>query len=69
MEPRLKRISSMGAKGRRGRFTLKADRQFMAVAANGATASQLARKFHTTLRTVERKARALGIPLKRPEKN
>jgi len=60
----------MAGKGRLGRFTLKADRQFIAFAANGAAASQLARKFNTSIMTVERKARALGISLKkRPEKS
>jgi transposase len=55
----------MAGKGRYGRFTSKADRQFIAIVANGTSASQIARRFNTTLRTIERKAKALGISLEK----
>jgi hypothetical protein len=60
----------MVGKGRSGRFTWKAERQLIAMATNGTTASSIAVKFKTSVKTMERKARALGILLKkRPETN
>jgi hypothetical protein len=60
----------MVGKGRSGRFTCKAVRHVIAMAANGATASQIAAEFKTCVKVIERKARALGIALeKRPETN
>jgi hypothetical protein len=54
----------MVGKGRSGRFTWKADRHLIAMAANGATASQIAAKFKTSVITIERKAKALGISIR-----
>ena len=63
-------ITSMVDKRRSGRFTWKAERRVIAMAANSATASQIAAKFNTSVKVIERKARSLGIALKkRPEPN
>jgi DNA-binding NarL/FixJ family response regulator len=56
----------MVGKRRSGRFTLKNERELIAMAANGATASEIAAKFKTSIKTIERKARALGISIKKP---
>ena len=39
----------------------------MAMAASGATASEIAARFKTTVKTIERKAKALGISVSRDE--
>jgi hypothetical protein len=39
------------------------EREVIAMARNGATASEIAAKFKTTTATIERKARALGISI------
>jgi transcriptional regulator with GAF, ATPase, and Fis domain len=44
-----------------GRFTLKAERELIAMAASGATVSKAAAKLGTTAKTIERKAMALGV--------
>ena len=63
-------ITSMVDKRRSGRFTWKAERRVIAMAANSATASQIAAKFNPSVKVIERKARSLGIALKkRPEPN
>jgi DNA-binding NarL/FixJ family response regulator len=54
----------MVGKLRPGRFTWKKDREVIAMARNGATAPQIAAKFNTSVETIERKARALGIRIK-----
>jgi hypothetical protein len=54
----------MVGKRRPGRFTLKNERELIAMAANGATASEIAAKFKTSVKTIERKARALGISIR-----
>jgi DNA-binding CsgD family transcriptional regulator len=50
---------------RRGRFALKGERELIALAARGATASEIALRFKTNLKTIEQKARALGISIKK----
>ena len=54
----------MVGKKKPGRFTWKADRELIAMAASGATLSEAAAKFGTTAETIERKAKALGVQLK-----
>jgi DNA-binding NarL/FixJ family response regulator len=55
--------------GRRpGRFSWKEERKLISMAANGATASKIAAQFKTSVKTVERKARALGVSIKRQSK-
>ena len=54
----------MAGKRRPGRFTWKEDRDVIAMATNGATASEIAARFNTSPETNERKARALGISIK-----
>jgi hypothetical protein len=54
----------MVGKGKTGRFTLKKERELIAMVASGATVSEAAAKFRTKAKTVERKAKALGIRLK-----
>jgi hypothetical protein len=54
----------MARKRRPGRFTWKEDRELIAMAASGATVSELAAKFRTTVETIERKAKTLGIRIK-----
>jgi len=57
-------IVGMVGKRRSGRFTLKNEHELIAMAANGATASEIAAKFKTSVKTIERKARALGISIR-----
>jgi hypothetical protein len=54
----------MVGKRRPGRFNLKDEREMIAMAVNGATASEIAAKFETSVATIERKARALGISIR-----
>jgi hypothetical protein len=42
------------------------ERELIAIAASGATASEIAAKFKTSVKTIERKARALGISASLP---
>jgi DNA-binding NarL/FixJ family response regulator len=46
-----------------GRFSWKNEREVVAMAKRGATAAEIAKKFGTSVKTIERKARALGIRL------
>jgi DNA-binding NarL/FixJ family response regulator len=46
-------------------ITLKNEREVIAIAAKGATALEIAAKFKTSVKTIERKARALGISIKK----
>ena len=50
---------------RRGRFTLKDERALISMATNGATMSEIAAKFRRSVKTIERKARALSVSIKR----
>jgi hypothetical protein len=52
------------AKKRRTRFSLKEDRQLIQMAATSATLEKAAAIFRTSLDTIERKAKRLGIKLK-----
>ena len=54
----------MVGKRKSGRFTWKNERELIAMAANGATESEIAAKFKTSVKTIERKARALGISIR-----
>jgi len=54
----------MVGRRRPGRFTWKDEREMIAMAVNGATASEIAAKFKTSVETIERKARALGISIR-----
>ena len=45
----------MAGERRRGRFTLKEDRELIAMAASGATSSEIAAKFGTSAETIEGK--------------
>jgi DNA-binding NarL/FixJ family response regulator len=54
----------MVRKRRKGRFTRKEEREVIAMAMNGATASEIATKFKTSVETIERKARELGISIR-----
>jgi len=56
-----KEIVGMVGKRRPGRFNWKNERELIAMAVSGATASEIAAKFKTSVKTIERKARALGI--------
>lgn len=47
-----------------GRFSYKMEREFIAMAATGASVSQIAARFKTTVATVERKAKGLGLSIK-----
>ncbi len=49
---------------RSGRFSWKMERELIALAAKGATVSQIARHFETTAVTIELKAERLGIAVK-----
>jgi predicted HicB family RNase H-like nuclease len=44
-----------------GRFSLKENRELIALAANGATVTDAAAKFRASVGTIERKAQALGV--------
>ena len=48
-----------------GRFTYKQERELISMAANGATVSQIAAKFRTTVETIERTAKRLIISIKK----
>ena len=50
-------------KGRRGGFSMKEDRRFIAMAMNGATSTELAAEFRSTVPTIARKAERFGIRL------
>ena len=52
------------AKKRRGRFSLKEERQLIQMAATSATLEEAAVIFRTSVDTIERKAKRLGIKLK-----
>jgi len=52
------------AKKRRTRFSLKEDRQLIQMAATSATLEEAAAIFRTSVDTIERKAKRLGIKLK-----
>lgn len=54
----------MAEKQRHGAFTMKEERQLIAMAARGATAGQAAAKLRTTAATIQRLAGRLGIQLK-----
>jgi hypothetical protein len=47
-----------------GRFSYKMERELIAMAAKGASISQIAARFRTTVATVERKAKRLGVSIK-----
>ena len=53
----------MTGKRRQGRFSWKEDRELIAMAASGATVSQLAAKFRTTVETIRRKAKTLEVQI------
>ena len=52
------------AKKRSGPFSLKEDRQLIQMAASSATLEEAAAIFRTSVETIERKAKRLGIKLK-----
>jgi hypothetical protein len=52
------------AKKRSGRFSLKEERQLIQMAASSATLEEAAAIFRTSVNTIERKAKPLGIKLK-----
>ena len=52
------------AKKRSGPFSLKEDRQLIQMAATSATLEKAAAIFRTSVDTIERKAKRLGIKLK-----
>jgi hypothetical protein len=52
------------AKKRSGRFSLKEERQLIQMAASSATLEEAAAIFRTSVNTIERKAKRLGIKLK-----
>ena len=54
----------MTKKRRRTRFSFKDDREFIAMAATGATVKDAAVKFNTPVETIQRTARKLGISIK-----
>jgi transcriptional regulator with GAF, ATPase, and Fis domain len=54
----------MAEKQRHGAFTMKEERQLIAMAARGATAEQAAVKLRTTAASIQRLAGRLGIQLK-----
>jgi hypothetical protein len=54
----------MVGKRRPGRFAWKNERKLIAMAVSGATASEIAANFKTSVKTIERKARALGISIR-----
>jgi hypothetical protein len=55
----------MVGKRRQRRFTWKENREVIAMGRSGATAAEIAGKFKTSVQTIERKARALGISISR----
>jgi len=52
------------AKNRRSRFSLKEERQLIQMAATSATLEEAAAILRTSVDTIERKAKRLGIKLK-----
>jgi transcriptional regulator with GAF, ATPase, and Fis domain len=52
------------AKNRRSRFSLKEERQLIQMAAASATLEEAAAVLRTSIETIERKAKRLGIKLK-----
>jgi hypothetical protein len=50
---------------RSGRFSYKQERELISMAANRATISQIAARFKTTAETIERKAKRLGISVRK----
>jgi hypothetical protein len=54
----------MAGKLRQGPLSLKEQRELIAMAASGASVSELAARFRTSTEAIERKARTLGIRLK-----
>jgi hypothetical protein len=59
-----KKIVGMVGKRRPGRFNWRNERELIAMAVSGATASEITAKFKTSVKTIERKARALGISIR-----
>jgi len=53
------------AKKRSGRFTLKEERQLIQMAATSATLEEAAAIFRTSVDTIEKKSKRLGIQLRR----
>ena len=53
------------AKKRRGRFSLKEDRQLIQMAATSATLEEAAAIFRTSVDTIEKKSERLGIEFRR----
>jgi hypothetical protein len=51
-----------------GRFTWKDERKLISMAKNGANLSEIAAHFGTYVETIERKAKMLGVPIKRHPK-
>jgi hypothetical protein len=51
-----------------GRFTWKGERELISMAKSGASLSEIAAHFGTYVETIERKARELGVPIKRRTK-
>jgi hypothetical protein len=52
------------AKNRRGSFSLKEDRQLIQMAAASATLEEAAAALRTSIKTIERTAKRLGLTLK-----
>jgi transposase len=50
---------------RTGRFSLREDRQLIQMAAKSVSSEEAAAMFGSSVATIERKARKLGLPLKR----
>jgi hypothetical protein len=48
-----------------GRFSYAEERELIAMAAKGATVSQIAARFRTTAATIERKAKRLGVTVRK----
>jgi hypothetical protein len=57
------------AKMRKGSFSWKEDRQLIQMAADSATLDEAAAAFRTSVETIERKAKRLGIKLKRQSRS
>jgi hypothetical protein len=55
----------MAEKRRKGRFSLKEDRQLIQMAADSATVEEAAAILRTSVETIERKAERLDIKLER----
>jgi DNA-binding NarL/FixJ family response regulator len=49
---------------RRTRFSLRDDREVIAMAKKGKSASTIAAKLKTTVKTIERKAKTLGLSIR-----